>query len=491
MNKDRVLLKNGTPVARLAPDNEKVCTGHDLAAALSKTRLAEKEAASWHQEMRDSPPKPSSPSPINQLEITACFSPYRSSGTGSASGRGGIRTLGGNVPSVNQTLLCKTRHRRRKKRHRQGSLFLARFSAMASVWKHPESKYWFACFNLPDGTRTKRSTKKTSRTEAQKIADKFEEAARNMATESQARQVLSDIYEIVRGRGLKSATIEDFLLRWAAARKNEVSTVTAAKYLRTVRQFIKHLGDKAKQDLSHLDADDVASYRDSIAATRSTGTANLALKIVRIALGQGKRDGLILSNPADQIKILKEQGQETERRPFTLEELGRLLDVADTEMKGLIMFGLYTGQRLGDLARLTWQNLDLQEEELYFVTGKTRRRQRIPLAKPLLKYIESLPAGNTPDAPMFPRAFQVVTTQQRTGTLSNQFHSTLVAAGLAEKRTHEGTGNPMSSVWPEQARWLQPIPLKPLKLNNGLENRPVFLISIGPCGASGEERRLG
>ena len=47
---------------------------------------------------------------------------------------------------------------------------------MASVWKHPESKYWFACFSLPNGRRTKRSTKTTSRSDAQKIADKFEEA---------------------------------------------------------------------------------------------------------------------------------------------------------------------------------------------------------------------------------------------------------------------------------------------------------------------------
>lgn len=41
---------------------------------------------------------------------------------------------------------------------------------------------------------------------------------------------------------------------------------------------------------------------------------------------------------------------------------------------------------------------------------------------------------------MFPRAFQIVATQQRTATLSNRFHSTLVAAGLAAKRPHESTG---------------------------------------------------
>jgi antitoxin (DNA-binding transcriptional repressor) of toxin-antitoxin stability system len=47
-----VLLKNGSPVARLVPDNEKVCTGRDLAEALAKTELPEDEAAAWHRELQ-------------------------------------------------------------------------------------------------------------------------------------------------------------------------------------------------------------------------------------------------------------------------------------------------------------------------------------------------------------------------------------------------------------------------------------------------------
>jgi len=47
-----VLLKNGSPVARLVPDNEKACTGRDLAAALAKTELPEEEAAAWHRDLQ-------------------------------------------------------------------------------------------------------------------------------------------------------------------------------------------------------------------------------------------------------------------------------------------------------------------------------------------------------------------------------------------------------------------------------------------------------
>ena len=45
-----VLLKNGSPVARLVPDSEKVCTGRDLAEALARTDLSDDEAAAWHRD---------------------------------------------------------------------------------------------------------------------------------------------------------------------------------------------------------------------------------------------------------------------------------------------------------------------------------------------------------------------------------------------------------------------------------------------------------
>ncbi len=48
-----VLLKNGSPIARLVPDSEKVCTGRDLADALAKTKLSDDEAKAWHRDLRN------------------------------------------------------------------------------------------------------------------------------------------------------------------------------------------------------------------------------------------------------------------------------------------------------------------------------------------------------------------------------------------------------------------------------------------------------
>jgi len=141
-------------------------------------------------------------------------------------------------------------------------------------------------------------------------------------------------------------------------------------------------------------------------------------------------------NEAERVTLLKRRDR-FERRPFTIDELKRILKVADDEWRGMILFGLYTGQRLGDIATLTWQNLDLQRAELRLVTTKTGRRQAIPIAPPLFRFIESLPAGDATDAPLFPRTYATAQRHKHAGNLSNQFYGILVAAGLAQNKSHK------------------------------------------------------
>jgi antitoxin (DNA-binding transcriptional repressor) of toxin-antitoxin stability system len=47
-----VLLKNGTPFARLVPDNARVCSGSDLAEVLAKTELPEETARAWRRDLQ-------------------------------------------------------------------------------------------------------------------------------------------------------------------------------------------------------------------------------------------------------------------------------------------------------------------------------------------------------------------------------------------------------------------------------------------------------
>jgi prevent-host-death family protein len=47
-----VLLKNGTPVARIVPLENKTCTGRELAEALREVKLSTGNAKAWHRDLQ-------------------------------------------------------------------------------------------------------------------------------------------------------------------------------------------------------------------------------------------------------------------------------------------------------------------------------------------------------------------------------------------------------------------------------------------------------
>ena len=100
-----------------------------------------------------------------------------------------------------------------------------------------------------------------------------------------------------------------------------------------------------------------------------------------------------------------------------------------------MLFGLYLGQRLGDLAKLTWHAVNLESSEIAFTARKTGRRIILPLVQPLSDYVALLPASDNPNAYIFPRAASA----KRTASLSNQFREILADAGLVEPPTHKAT----------------------------------------------------
>ena len=133
------------------------------------------------------------------------------------------------------------------------------------------------------------------------------------------------------------------------------------------------------------------------------------------------------------MKTLKERG-ESKRREMKLEEIQRVLKVCSkTEWRGLVLVGLYTGQRLGDCARLTWQQLDLVKKTISFVTQKTGKRLSLGLAEPLADYLSELPGVDDPRAFVFPRLAELC--KNETAPLSRSFaEEVLIPAGLITAR---------------------------------------------------------
>src|SRR5260221_2923660 len=225
---------------------------------------------------------------------------------------------------------------------------------------------------------------------------------------------------------------------WLTEKEIEVAIATLEFYRQTVNEFIGYLGARSTNEVSEVSRHDTIDYRSRLVQRRlRPKTINHRVKTLRSILQFAVREGFITENPAIFVKSIKNNGPRA-RRPFTLPEVQAIISVANPEWKSLIKFGLYTGQRLGDLARLTWQSIDLISGVIILTTRKTNKRLVIPIAGPLLAHLQTcVPRQIQPGSPLHPKAYKTVAKAAgHVATLSNQFADILALAGLRRKAPH-------------------------------------------------------
>src|SRR4051794_24809306 len=89
---------------------------------------------------------------------------------------------------------------------------------MASLFKHPKSQFWSACYTDRHGKQLKRSTKSADKAHAMRIALELEQvekqAAAGAVTTAQLRKVLNDVSERITGDSIAAPSIKTYLDGW-------------------------------------------------------------------------------------------------------------------------------------------------------------------------------------------------------------------------------------------------------------------------------------
>jgi Phage integrase SAM-like domain len=229
---------------------------------------------------------------------------------------------------------------------------------MASLHKDPRKKspFWYCAFTTRDEAgkmvRHFKSTKTQDKKEAVQICNTWSRASTFgvKMTPDKARDVITrGVQDVLMASGqtLPSATIGVWCKRWLEIKSLEAEPRTLERYESSICHFLDFLGDKANTDLNDLKVDSVLKFRDHLAKRLSPASTNLELKILRACLYAAQKQDLIERNVASKVDTLKQAG-ENKRRGFTLAEVQKVLKQCDEtggEWRGLVLAGLYTGQR--------------------------------------------------------------------------------------------------------------------------------------------------
>lgn len=168
-------------------------------------------------------------------------------------------------------------------------------------------------------------------------------------------------------------TVADLVDRFESSRESKRQNPrNKEKYSLAFRRLRESIG---KVPLSKVKRINLIETRDAIAERYGDGAAfNWAANVSKL-FRFAQKNGLIGINPAVELKEGMKLG---ELKPWTRDEIELALDKLPETLRRVILLGINTGQRKGDLVAARWSQYD--GKCLYVKQEKTDQPLRIPLS---------------------------------------------------------------------------------------------------------------
>jgi integrase len=303
------------------------------------------------------------------------------------------------------------------------------------------SPFWVAAYRGADGRRVKKSTRTTDRSKALRIAVELEALANKGRegglVDSQVRKVVAELYEQATGTPLHFKSVEEYFGNWVLNKKGSTKEATFGKYKQIAESFLAFIDKRKKAPLNGVTPTDIQGWRDAFRrGKRAVSTTNLALTVLSGAFERARELGYVQLNPCSAIDSLITE-DEGGREPFTWDQVEQIANAAKgSEWEGVIWIAFYSGLRLTDITNLTWENLDCQESERWWLrvkSGKTKSTTHTPVVGRLRAWFGEQRRG-VGKAPLFPSLRGRRTGGGRKqGGLSDEFKAIMAKAGVRGK----------------------------------------------------------
>jgi integrase len=243
---------------------------------------------------------------------------------------------------------------------------------------------------------------------AQRLVKDVEREYKHPDTLKITRDLANELLRDSLGESLAGQNFPVFVAEWLESRRVHTAASSFGKYKSVTNGFLEFLPPARRiASVSSISTRDLRQYRDlQIQRGKSAKTTNVEMAILSAVFNDAFREAIVSHNPARALKPLPDDGEE--RLPFSASEIKSILEVGDVEWTGMILFAAHCGLRIGDCAKLTWENV-VDHETLRFTAAKTQRTKRLSDKKTvvvlhgdLTSYLQSLPAGDDPKQTIFP-----------------------------------------------------------------------------------------
>ena len=154
------------------------------------------------------------------------------------------------------------------------------------------------------------------------------------------------------------------------------SETTRQQNKSTVSLLLREFGDlPVSKGTRHGIEGFLARRRDDGLSTASRNRYLCALKVI---LAKAEEWAYIRENPAAALKCLPE-GKKLPR-PYTADEIDRILPEMEDRHRGIAEIYLHTGMRKGELIKLLWSDVDFSARTITVRSPKNQRDRAIPMS---------------------------------------------------------------------------------------------------------------
>lgn len=281
-----------------------------------------------------------------------------------------------------------------------------------------------------DGMMTAKQLRKL----AQQTADSMESGAKN---DLSARQAIEAVRALLTRK--KLPTVRAYFEQHEK-RCREKGLKYAGTSLKSFLRLMPQCADLPLDGVTRAMADD---YVEKALDEVSGSTVDRRLEDLSACYNQAIKEEFIEKNPWRGCRVPKWEMQPHERQPFSREDLLTIFSTFPGEWPDMVAVCLLLGgQRLGDVATFTWEQVDLEAGLIRLKSGKTKRPMRKPIVLPLRRILErrSKEIGEA-SLNIFPyAAARVACAGGKTTKISNEFAEMCRSAGISKKMDSPSSG---------------------------------------------------
>jgi integrase len=215
------------------------------------------------------------------------------------------------------------------------------------------------------------------------------------SSQSTNRRVAQDLLSVRKSEVLRGIYRRPVKMAFGAFAERYMEHAKANKrsWLRD-EQMLKHLNGffGEGRELTNFSAAEIEGYKLKRRATVSGSTVNRELALLKRMFNLAINWDLFFDlNPVRRVKFFREFNLSS--RVVSREEEQRLLRNAAPFIQDLILFGLNTGLRIGEIFSLRWSQVDMEKLILNVYAPKTGKTRTVPINSQARRVLEAWVLG--------------------------------------------------------------------------------------------------